>query len=211
MQFEAISFCPDTSCLSEETDTRLSGSCEEQQGLPWASFSTGETAPAPSATPHETSAPDSLPAFLSCSGLAPVPQWGAQKWKQELRCGLSSAKYRRTFSALVLLVTLFLSQARMPLAFFLASWACTSSWLAICQPAPAGPFPPDRFPTTHPPACSASWDCCDPSAGLSLLYNWTSYNLLWLIYPAFQIPLQGLPTLQQMDTPTNLDVVCELA
>ena len=48
-------------------------------------------------------------------------QWGAQKWTQYLRCSLPSVANKESITSLVLLATLFLTQARLPL--FLAIWA----------------------------------------------------------------------------------------
>ncbi|KAK4828387.1 hypothetical protein QYF61_026125 [Mycteria americana] len=55
---------------------------------------------------------------------------GAQNRTQYSRCGLTSAEYKGTITSLVLLATLFLIQARMPLAF-LATWA--HCWLIFRQ------------------------------------------------------------------------------
>jgi len=59
-----------------------------------------------------------------------------QEGTQYLRCGLTSAEYRGTITSLLLLATLFLIQARMPLAF-LATWAhcwLMFSWLSTRSP-----------------------------------------------------------------------------
>ncbi|CAM9602800.1 unnamed protein product, partial [Bubo scandiacus] len=48
----------------------------------------------------------------------------------ESRCGLTSAEYRSKITSLSLLATLFLIQARMPLAF-LATWA--HCWLMFSR------------------------------------------------------------------------------
>ncbi|KAF4803090.1 hypothetical protein TURU_020535 [Turdus rufiventris] len=58
-----------------------------------------------------------------------------QIWTQHLRCGLSSAQDRGTIPALLLLATLLLTQARMPLAF-LATWAHPGSCSAAATSSP---------------------------------------------------------------------------
>jgi len=51
-------------------------------------------------------------------------------WRRFSRCSLTRAGYRGTITSLLLLATLFLTQARMPLAF-LATW--THCWLMFSQ------------------------------------------------------------------------------
>ena len=126
------------------------------------------------------------------------------------RFGFSSAEYRGSITALVLLATLFLIQARMLLAFL----GHPSTLLAHVQPSvnlhPQGPFPPGSFPATLPQACSAVWGCCDPSAGLALLLvELHTIGLTQTAQPV-QIPLQNLPALKEISPPTQPDVVGNL-
>ena len=82
--------------------------------------------------------------------------WGAQKRTQYLRCGLTRAEY----TSLVLLATLFLIQARMPLAF-LATW--THCWLMF-----------SRLLTSTPRSFSAGQLSSHSSPSL-----WCCMRLLW--------------------------------
>ncbi|KAK4829679.1 hypothetical protein QYF61_005972 [Mycteria americana] len=88
-----------------------------------------------------------------------------------------------TITALVLLATLFLIQARMPLAF-LGTWA--HCWLIFTQPS-----------TNTPRSFSARQLSSHSSPSLPS------------IQPV-QVPLQSLPTLQQINTPAQLGVICKL-
>ncbi|KAJ7427094.1 hypothetical protein WISP_09622 [Willisornis vidua] len=76
---------------------------------------------------------------LPFSGLTSAPQssscGGAQNWTQDLRCSLTNAEYLGVITALVLLATLLLIQARMPLAF-LATWTHAGSCSAAVDQQP---------------------------------------------------------------------------
>ena len=74
-------------------------------------------------TPHQPHCPFWTRSRNSVSFL----HWGAQNWTQHSRCGLSTAAYRGMITALLLLATLCLIQARMLLAF-LATWAHCWLW-----------------------------------------------------------------------------------
>lgn len=96
-------------------------------------------------------------------------------------------------TALVLLATLFLRQARMPWMSraFLASWAHCQLMISYCQLAfpnlplafPS-PFQPDTFPAPLPWPCSSARDFCDASESPSTWPFWTPYNWPWLFNPA---------------------------
>ena len=61
-----------------------------------------------------------------------------------------------------------------------------------------------------PPACSTAWGCCDPRTGPSTcLVESPTAGFSPSIQPV-QIPLQGLPAFQQINTPAQLGVACKL-
>lgn len=62
-------------------------------------------------------------------------KWVAQNWTQHSWCCLTSTKYRGAITALFLLATLLVIEARMPLDF-LATWACTGSCSAAVKQKP---------------------------------------------------------------------------
>ncbi|KAK4818847.1 hypothetical protein QYF61_020066 [Mycteria americana] len=80
----------------------------------------------------------------------------------------------------------------------LPSWSpghTAGSYSGSCQPTPTGPFLPGSFPATLPQACSIAIGLVEPhTIGLSPLTQ----------------PVQSLPTLKQINTPSLLGVVCKL-
>ncbi|KAJ7412092.1 hypothetical protein BTVI_47663 [Pitangus sulphuratus] len=109
-------------------------------------------------------------------------------------------------TAWILLTTLLLIQARMPLAFLDILAHCWTMF-SCCQPAYPSPFPPGSFPATLPIACSAAWDSFDPRAGpnIGLVESHTT-GLSPSIQPV-QTPLKSLSMLQQINTHTQLRVI----
>ena len=67
-------------------------------------------------------------------------------------------------TSLVLLTTLFLIQARMPLAF-LVTWAHCWLMFSLASISTPGSFPLHSLPATLPQACSVAWSCYGQSAG----------------------------------------------
>lgn len=113
-------------------------------------------------------------------------------------------------SALLLLATLFFLQAKIPLAFlamiplaFLATWTYTGS--ACFKPVPPSPFLPNSFQVTQ--AFRAASSCCNMSGK-----TWHPIEplecVLGTLMESVQFPLQSLPTLEQINTPTQLSIVC---
>ena len=121
------------------------------------------------------------------------------------RCGVSSAEYRGSITALVLLATLFLVPDRMILAFLAAPahlWLMLNH-LSICTPGVLSHQASFQ-------ACSVVWGCCDPSAELALLLvELHTIGLTQTAQPV-QIPLQNLPALKEISPPTQPDVVGNL-
>ncbi|KAJ7403914.1 hypothetical protein WISP_148725 [Willisornis vidua] len=107
-------------------------------------------------------------------------------------------------TALVLLATLFLIQARMPLGF-LATWHT----LAHVQSESPGPFALGHFPVTQHPTWSSHGVVVakvqDPALGLVEPHP---VGLSPSLQPV-QAPVQSPPALQQIGTPTRLGVICE--
>ena len=107
-------------------------------------------------------------------------------------CSLTSAEYRGMITFLLMLATLFLIQARMPLAF-LSTWArcwLMFSWLSTSTPKS---FSAGNFPATPPQACSVA----GPKAFGLVEPPTVHYTYSPSIQP-FQIPLKSLPTLKYM-------------
>jgi len=110
-------------------------------------------------------------------------------------------------TSLFLLATLFLIQARMPLAF-LATWA--HCWLMFSQLSTNTPRSWAAFQPLLP----------RPVALYGVVVTKVQDLALGLVEPhtaglspsiqSVQIPLQSLPTLKQIDTPTQLGVICKL-
>ncbi|KAJ7419653.1 integral membrane protein dgcr2 idd [Pitangus sulphuratus] len=78
---------------------------------------------------------------------------------------------------------------------------------------PSGPFPPDGCPTTHPHSATVVLPGIVMTQGqYSALYRVEPHAVgLGPLIRTAQIPLQSLPTLQQIDTPTQVGVICERA
>lgn len=122
-------------------------------------------------------------------------------------CVLSSAHCSGRIPALLLLAPLFLIQARMPLAF-LPTWA----------PAGSGSASVDQ----HPQGLSHPLQLLCPSLELQgvIVARGTrgtkgtlephAHGLGPEIQPV-QVPLHSLPTLQHIDTATQLGVICQSA
>lgn len=109
----------------------------------------------------------------TCSNISTTfLKWGAQNWTWHLRCSLTCAEYEGTI--VVFLATLFLIQARRPLAF-LDTWAHTGSSSGGYWLTPTRLFIQGNFPATFLPACSTPWGC-ELSAGPFTLPCWTSCN-----------------------------------
>ena len=91
--------------------------------------------------------------------------------------------YRGMITALLLLATLVLTQARMPLAF-LATWAhCWLMFSHLSTNTSSFFFLPGSFPDALTQACIISWGCCDWSAGPNTWSCLISYNWPWPISP----------------------------
>ncbi|KAJ7414838.1 integral membrane protein dgcr2 idd [Willisornis vidua] len=72
------------------------------------------------------------------------------------------------------------------------------------------PFPLGHFPATLPPACSSAGVVVTQVQDLALYLIGPQTIGLRQLIQLIQIPLQSLPTLQQIKTPTQLSVACEL-
>ncbi|RMC05130.1 hypothetical protein DUI87_18312 [Hirundo rustica rustica] len=128
---------------------------------------------------------------------------------QDSRCGLTSAQYRVTITALVLLATISLIQARMPLAF-LITWAHAGPTLTCCGPAPPGLFLLGHFPATLPqPVALHRIVLIQMQDPMFCLLELQTIGPGSSIQPV-QFPLQSLPTLLQINTPAHLSVIHEL-
>ncbi|KAF4804131.1 hypothetical protein TURU_010531 [Turdus rufiventris] len=68
-----------------------------------------------------------------------------RNWTHDSRCDFTSAKFRGTVTALVLLATLLLIQTRMPLA--VATWAHLAN-VQLLSTSSLGPFLSGSFPAT---------------------------------------------------------------
>ncbi|KAK4826411.1 hypothetical protein QYF61_008944 [Mycteria americana] len=137
-------------------------------------------------------------------------QGGAQNRTQYSRCSLTCAKDRGTITSLVLLATLFLIQARMPLAF-LATWA--HCWLIfsrlsinIPRSFSTGQFFQPLFPKPVALHGVVVTQVQDPALGLVESHT---IGLSTSIQPVQILP-QSLPTLKQINTPAQLGVICKL-
>lgn len=100
--------------------------------------------------PHRTCAPGLSPAH--CPSLRSLHHLNVfrvvtQKQSQHLMYSLTGAEHRGTVTNLVLLATLLLIQARMPLLSWPPCWLMSS----CCQPSCLGLFPPGSFPATLSP------------------------------------------------------------
>ncbi|RMC15919.1 hypothetical protein DUI87_08125 [Hirundo rustica rustica] len=80
---------------------------------------------------------------------------------------LTIAEYRGTVTALVLLATLLLIQARMPLAL-MATWTHVDHVQLLSTSTPS-PFPLGYFPAILLAACSAAWCWCDRNQHFTLI------------------------------------------
>lgn len=111
--------------------------------------------PGPSAVPHETSSSPFMSLVALCwtcsSSSMSFIKWEAQSWLQHSTCSLTSTMTSGMDTSLVLLATLFLIQAGMPLAFWPPGHTAGSYW-AECQPACLGPFLPNSSQATLSPA-----------------------------------------------------------
>ena len=90
-----------------------------------------------------------------------------------------------------------------------------SSWLSeqtvgTCSAGCQLTLPYPSLPRTFPAALQ-TWGYWDQSAGTDTWSCWTSPIDLSLSIQPVQIPLLGLPTLRQINTSTQLDVICELS
>jgi len=121
-------------------------------------------------------------------------------WTQYSRCGLSSFTCNKTISYLILLASLFLIQARIPLAF-LATWHTAGSCSASCWPAPSL-FLLASFPATLPQTYTVAWwlrpkcrTCC-----LVLL------NVIWLdlFHPSLLFFCRAFPFSNRLTISHNL-------
>lgn len=103
---------------------------------------------------------------------------------------------RVRITSLVLLTTLFLTQASWP------SGHNAGSCSAGCLPVPPAPFQLGNFLATLPQACTTAWGCCGPTA-LSL----AEFHVIVGGRPsiqAIQIPLQILLISSRSTIPPNL-------
>lgn len=122
----------------------------------------------------QSSPPTSFVIFSSHTSATQDPPCieGLQNWTEYSRYSLISAVYKGTVISLVLQITLFLMQARMPLAF-LASWAqcwLMFAWAAFQSLFPM-PLPLHGVVVTQsaalgiqPSGCHAIWTCPIDSA-----------------------------------------------
>ena len=126
------------------------------------------------------------------------------------RLGLTSAKYRGTITSLLLLATLFLIEARMPLAF-LATW--THCWLMFSRRSTSTPrffFHWAAFQPLLPKPVALQGVVVtqgqDPALGL-VEHHTIDFSPS---IQSVQIPLHSLPSLKQINSPTQLGVICKL-
>ncbi|TRZ13143.1 hypothetical protein HGM15179_013962 [Zosterops borbonicus] len=136
----------------------------------------------------------------------PVKYIRGPKSGHRTRGSLSSAEYRETIPALLLLPTLLLTQARMSLAF-VATWAQLDQ-AQLLSTAPPGPSLPGSFPATPPqPAVLPGLVLIEVQDMALHLREPHSTGLSPSIQPV-QTPLQSLLILQQINT--HPLVSCEL-
>ncbi|KAK4823935.1 hypothetical protein QYF61_008321 [Mycteria americana] len=113
-------------------------------------------------------------------------------------------------TSLLLLATLLLIQARMPLAF-LATWAhcwLIFRWLSTSTPRS---FSTRQLSSHFPKPVALLGVAVTQVQDLALgLVETHTIDLGPSIQPV-QVPLQSLPTLQQINTPAQLGVICKLA
>ena len=140
-------------------------------------------------------------------------------WTQYSRCVLTSAEYRGTITSLLLLATLFLIQARMlyqkyshigTLRLGHLGTLPAQVQLAVNQH-PQVLFHQAVFQPLFP----------KPVALHEVVVTQVQDSALGVIEPytadigpltqPVQIPLQSLPTIKQINTPTQLDVICKLS
>ncbi|KAK4811465.1 hypothetical protein QYF61_010344 [Mycteria americana] len=197
-QLEAISSRPITCYLGEETDPT-------SRQPPFRQLQRAMRSPL-SLLFSRLNNPRSLSRSPSALCSRPFPSSVALLWTRAspsmslLSCGLTSAEYRGTIPALVLLATLFLIQARMPLAF-LATWPhCQLMFSHLLTNTPP------LFP--KPAALRGIAVAQVQDLALSLVEPQT-IGPSPSIQPV-QVPLQSLPPLQQINTPAQLGVICKL-
>lgn len=100
--------------------------------------------------------------------------WQAQKWKQYLTWGLTSAKYQETITVLSCHTVADSGQNATGLLGHLGS---ASSCPAVHNQHPRL-FSTMQLSSHSAPACSAVWGCCDPGAEPDTWPCWTSIRLV---------------------------------
>jgi len=183
MQLEAISPCPITCYLWEETNTHLTTTsfqvaAESNKVPPSASSSPDWTAPVPSATIHKTCALDPSPALSPCFEHVPTTQCLSCSEGPKTECSIRGAASPVPSTGARSLpyscwphYSWYKPGCRWP------SWPpghTATSCSAGCPPTPPGPFLLGSFPATPPQTCSVAWGCGDPSAGPGIWPFWTS-------------------------------------
>jgi len=177
MQFEAISSCPITGYLGEETNTHLTTTAFQV---------VVESDKAPPQPPLLQTKQPQLPQLLlirlvlqtlyqlSCPSLDTLQPLNVllvvrgPKLNTAFKVWPHQCQYRGTIPSLVPLATLFLLEARMPLAF-LAPWAhCWLMFSRLLTSTPRSNSAGQLSRHSPPQACSVAWGCCDPSAGPSI-------------------------------------------
>ncbi|RMC13980.1 hypothetical protein DUI87_09064 [Hirundo rustica rustica] len=216
MQPETVSSRSVSCCLEKETNPQLTtatfqGVVESDKVTSESPFLQAKQAQAPSAVPHRVCAPSPSPASLppldALKHLNVLPKLRGPGLDTS-RCGLSSAEYRGRMTSLLMLATPFLTQARMPLAL-LATWAHCWIMFSCCHQHPWVPF---LLGTVQP--------CCPQPVTLQgVIVSKVQDLALGLIkllpiglcpsIQSFQISLQGMSTFQQIDTRSQLSVICK--
>ena len=126
------------------------------------------------------------------------------------RCGFTSAEYRGSITALVLLVTLFLNTRQDDIGLLGLPGTLTAHAQPSVNLHPQGASPAGSLPATLAQACSVVGGCCDPCAELALLLvELHTTGLIQMMQPV-QMPPQSFTTLMEINTATPLDVVCKL-
>nr|XP_054483765.1 uncharacterized protein LOC129117232 [Agelaius phoeniceus]XP_054483773.1 uncharacterized protein LOC129117232 [Agelaius phoeniceus] len=169
---EAVSSGSVSCCLEKETNPHLAtatfqGVVESDKVTPESPFLQAKHPQLPQLfltgsvfqAPHQPRCPPLD--VLQCLNV--LPKLRGQNWTQHSRCGLTSAEYRARMTSLLLLATLFLIQARMPLAPRAHCWLMFSR----LSPAPPGPFLPGHCPATPSLAYDTAGGYCGQNAGLS--------------------------------------------
>ncbi|KAK4831331.1 LOW QUALITY PROTEIN: hypothetical protein QYF61_016820, partial [Mycteria americana] len=215
VQPEAISSRPITCDLGEETDpTSLHppAAVESDEVSPQPPFLQAEQPQVPQPLPISLVL-QTLPQ-LHCPSLDTLQPLkvslgvGGPKLNTAFEVRPHQCRVQGTITALVLLATLFLIQARMLLAF-LATWAhCQLVFTRLSTNTPRS-FSARQLPSHSSPSLVAGvvvTQVQDPALGLVEPHT---IDLSPWIQP-LQVPLQSLPALQQINTPAQLGVICKL-